>query len=137
MSVEESEANVESTINVGEAVGLEDNGNEAELEASRLNITEDIASVTDFDTPTMGILSKVNGKHVIISGGKPKSDWSGLMNPQPHRSPFQLRELFKVSSKDYKYRCEPLSIKITKESNLVTVGEPFLLQFNKSVRCST
>ena len=45
------------------------------------------------------------------------------MNPQPHRSPFQLRELFSVSSKAYKYRCEKINSTITKDSNLVILGD--------------
>ena len=96
-----------------------------EQEAARLSIIGDMVSVSDFDVPTMGQLTKFNGKHVIRSGGQPKPGWSGLMSPQPYRSPFQLRELFKISSKDYKYRCEPLITKISKHSNLIRVGETF------------
>ena len=75
---------------------------EAELKAADLGKTLCLDAVTDFEVPIMGHLSRVNGKSVIISGGVPKVDWSGLKNPQSHRSPFQLRELFKVSSKDSK-----------------------------------
>ena len=56
-----------------------------ENEAARLSMIGQMVSVSDFDVPTMGQLTKINGKHVIISGGKPKPDWSGLMSPQPHR----------------------------------------------------
>ena len=57
----------------------------AELEAARFETSGEFGSVTDLVIPTMGQLTKVNGKNVIVSSGKPKADWSGLMNPQPHR----------------------------------------------------
>ena len=103
----------------------------AELEAARFETSGEYGSVTDLVIPAMGQQSKVNGKSVIISGGKPKADWSGLMNPQSHRSPFQIRELFSVSSKAYKHRCEKIHSTITKDSNLVVVGDILKMQFEE------
>ena len=99
---------------------------EAALKAAEFQ--DDLSTI---DTPTMGRMSKVKGKRVIISGGKPKPDWSGLIDPKPYRTPFQVREMFKVSNKDYKNRCEKINTKITKDTNLVVLGQTFLLHFEE------
>ena len=43
--------------------------------------------------------------------------------------PFQLSELFNVSSKDCKNRCEELNTTITKKTNLVILGDTFMMKF--------
>ena len=83
------------------------------------------------NTPIIGQMTKVNGKRVIISGGKPKPNWSGLIDPKPYRTPFQVREMYKVSNKDYKNRCEKINTTITKESNLVILGQSLLPHFEE------
>ena len=103
---------------------------QADLQAAKLKDL-DLSLVSDIEIPIMGQMGKVNDKRVIISGGQPLADWSGLKDPQPHRNPYQLRELFKVSTKDHKNRCEKMNTTITKETNLVTLGASMKLHFEE------
>ena len=92
------------------------------------------ASLESIVVPKMGQLLKLNGTNVIISGGQPNESWTGLMRPTgSYRSPLQLRTLNKVSTKEYKLRCEKIpNLTIEKETNLVLAGDILKRHFEEN-----